>query len=409
MEPVPIRLGIAVLLALVLAGAGMASFHFVNRHRLEASPALLGIPGIEDSEPSMDAQKAQIRQLLAQDDYAAIESLLQKSIDNYKQGRISDIALRNLFFVFEDTDPGLEKRYDAWWGQYPRSYSVHLARGIYFRSLAQERRGDKFIQETPVENIDEMEDMLGRAFRELQSSLNLDDKPVLTYQYLISSAKHVKKREYLRRQLDASLQIDPKNFVVRRVYLRALRPRWGGSIGQMQAFVQECRAAGLPPAQISELEALVEEELAWVAEQDQQFPLAIQHYANAVRAFPHSNDDLWLDYARVTKEHADCATALPVFTHLTERGDQLKTYRAWVHSNRAWCLGRLNHQQEAYEEIRIAAELGDPWAQTELGEVLYHGGVVPANRAEAAEWFRKAADQGDETARKRVAGIHDHP
>lgn len=46
------------------------------------------------------------------------------------------------------------------------------------------------------------------------------------------------------------------------------------------------------------------------------------------------------------------------------------------------------------EELKIAAERGDPWAQTMLGVRWATGKDIGVDPVEAVEWFRKAAEQG---------------
>jgi TPR repeat protein len=46
--------------------------------------------------------------------------------------------------------------------------------------------------------------------------------------------------------LDAAVRVDPNNLVVRQKYMIGLEPRWGGSLPQMQDFLEECRRANLP-------------------------------------------------------------------------------------------------------------------------------------------------------------------
>lgn len=55
-------------------------------------------------------------------------------------------------------------------------------------------------------------------------------------------------------------------------------------------------------------------------------------------------------------------------------------------------------QAAALAHLRRAAELGDAWAQYELGQLLNAGQGVELNEAEAARCFRKAADQGHAAA-----------
>ena len=49
-------------------------------------------------------------------------------------------------------------------------------------------------------------------------------------------------------------------------------------------------------------------------------------------------------------------------------------------------------------ELRQHAEWGEDIAQDAFARHHYHGDGVPLDYAEAARWFRAAADQGDSTA-----------
>ena len=49
----------------------------------------------------------------------------------------------------------------------------------------------------------------------------------------------------------------------------------------------------------------------------------------------------------------------------------------------------------AMREFRVLANLGDSWAQYELGMMYYNGAGVPQNFKEAVKWYRLAADQGE--------------
>jgi TPR repeat protein len=54
--------------------------------------------------------------------------------------------------------------------------------------------------------------------------------------------------------------------------------------------------------------------------------------------------------------------------------------------------------------VRVAAERGDPTAQTTLGALYRHGMGVPQSDQEAARWYLKAANQGDAGAQS-VVGV----
>ena len=59
----------------------------------------------------------------------------------------------------------------------------------------------------------------------------------------------------------------------------------------------------------------------------------------------------------------------------------------------------------ALKEFRPLAEQGHVVAQFNLGVMYEFGEGVPKNNAEAIKWFRKAAEQGDRDAKKRLENL----
>lgn len=57
--------------------------------------------------------------------------------------------------------------------------------------------------------------------------------------------------------------------------------------------------------------------------------------------------------------------------------------------------------------FRPLAEAGDPVAQTQLGEVFQYLFATPRH-ADAALWYQRAVEQGDTTAMRRLAHLHEH-
>ena len=55
---------------------------------------------------------------------------------------------------------------------------------------------------------------------------------------------------------------------------------------------------------------------------------------------------------------------------------------------------RSNHNKQTLAELKATALKGDVEAQFTLGALYYVGKEVPRDLSEAAQWFRKAADQG---------------
>jgi hypothetical protein len=70
---------------------------------------------------------------------------------------------------------------------------------------------------------------------------------------------------------------------------------------------------------------------------------------------------------------------------------------------RSW---RAQRYAEAANWYRRAAEQGFALAQVTLGKLYYNGTGVRQDYAEAAKWFRKAAEQGDAEGQWRLGGLY---
>ena len=69
-------------------------------------------------------------------------------------------------------------------------------------------------------------------------------------------------------------------------------------------------------------------------------------------------------------------------------------------------LGVPQDIAEAAEWYRKAADQGDVKAQTNLGVMYYEGHEVPQDYIEAAKWYRKAAEQGNAKAQFNLGLIY---
>jgi hypothetical protein len=84
---------------------------------------------------------ADIVSLLSNQRYPELDRRLTLAQHAYARGAINDEQLREVFRGFYFTTPTLASNFDEWIAQFPRSYVAHLARGIYYKKIGQERRG----------------------------------------------------------------------------------------------------------------------------------------------------------------------------------------------------------------------------------------------------------------------------
>ena len=205
----------------------------------------------------------------------------------FDQGEISDETLRAAFRNFSHTDPVLEAQYTSWVRQMPRSYIAHLARAIYYLRIGEERRGAGFISDTSHSQLQGMAAAFVVALHELKKSVALESKPLLSYLYALDVSRYEDDSDDSYQSLHAAIATDPRNFIVRQMYMMTLQTAWGGDSEKMRAFLYDCWRAGLPTAQMRRLDALVIANDGWVDEfVKKDLPRAEREYLRASALAP---------------------------------------------------------------------------------------------------------------------------
>jgi TPR repeat protein len=350
------------------------------------------------SVPTQQLTQSDVAALLLSGNYDLLQQYFSKVQRSYHDGQISDEDLRGAFRAFYDTSGTLEPAYDAWVHQYPRSYVALLARGIYYKRIGQERRGDGLMRDTSFWQLLGMESAYHQAFADFQASEALDDRPLLTYMHMMDISSQVGDANQNRDILDAAIRIDPANFIVRQKYMISLESKWGGSREKMQEFLEECRHAQLGATALRKLEAVVVEGDAWVAYISEDYAAAAAGYR---RALDMGGETVCLQCASYAmtdqKLYVD---AIRVYT-LILRDNPSDTNTL---GQRAYAYSQLQ-DPKAFEDFTAAANLGDAYSQNALGQYTYNGvpGHIPRDRDRAIAWFRKAAAQGNEEGKKNLA------
>lgn len=335
--------------------------------------------------------------LLRQKKYDDLDRSLNDVQTAYAEHRLSDVALRNTFRAFYDTDPALEPLLNEWVSKYPSSYAARLARGIHYKYLGFQQRGERFISETSPAQIQGMQSYFEKATEDFQASLRLENRPTLTYMHLLNIGQQAGLKEWNRQLLDEAIRLDTDNFIVRLKYMYTLEPRWGGSVQAMAAFLEECRNAHLPQNELRELEAVVTADQAWAQGQQGDYRGSLQAYQAAIGKTGDNAEILeQQSYAHMKLKEYD--KALPYLDRLIA----LEPNSAWGFASRGVCYMNLGRRDEAIDNYLKAARLGDPWAQNEMGKRYWYGADVAKNQDEAIKLFTRAANQGEADAQKNL-------
>lgn len=317
-------------------------------------------------------------------DYAEVERLMQAVQSDYKRDAITDEELLVAFRPFYKIDASQVYHLDRWIERYPRSYVARVARGVYYKTLGFHR--------PRYNNEDDKRAALksahGIAAGDLYASIELDDKPLLSYFHAIDLADYLGRRP-TRLLLNAANEIDPDNFIVRHEFLLSL-----GSLEEMRAYVADSKAV-LPPDKIRRMQSAVMVEEAVRAMRRRNDPAEAERLYREVLKFDPEEytAGIYLLYALVNQQK--CPEAIALATELAERPDSRVDE---IFSRRGWCNLRENRIAEGVADWQRAGELGDVWAQKELAGLYWFGKHVPRDVDRARQWMMKAAEQGDAEA-----------
>jgi TPR repeat protein len=245
-----------------------------------------------------------------------------------------------------------------------------------------------------------MEKALAEASADLELSLTLDSKPLLSYVHQLTIAQLVGRTAEERAILDRSIALDKNNYVVRYAFMGALQTRWGGSPEQMQDFMEKCREAHLSAAQLGSLQGLIAEDEAWnhrYIEGDAD--AAVRAYRREARLNPRESckpcGPIW-QAADTLREDHKYQEAIELYSKVLQNDPTASD----ALSSRAYSEEQVGQRKEAFKDFSRAAELGSPYAQDMLGRIYLVGTSVPHDRQKAIEWLTKAVAQGYESSRE---------
>lgn len=172
--------------------------------------------------------------------FAELDQFLEQTQSAYEHGKISELALTEIFNVFCSVDASFEPGLEEYIQVFPNSYSANLAYGIYCIEYGWTKRGYDFADKLNDEQIKGFLSYLQIADQHLRRSVALTTKPILSYVQLMIIAMGIGEQEDGDKEkfYRAALACAPDCLGIRKQFLRTLRPQWGGSFKEMYAFIK---------------------------------------------------------------------------------------------------------------------------------------------------------------------------
>jgi Domain of unknown function (DUF4034) len=358
---------------------------------------------------------------------------LNKLMEGYQSQFVAEPgyerAMSYLFGVFDDEAEDKDAFMETWIKKYPKSYSAHVVRGIVFQRRAWTARGGDFVNQVSDNEFRDMAAFLPTARASLTAAIKLSPRPNEAYTQLIDLAMLDGGRNEAERWLAEANQRFPNNYYPNRSYMKLLRPQWGGSIGQMEAFRAAYAKRGVETWKTNCMEAWVLDQKVWkttiafAAEKsirDQAItlcPTAIR-YVQRAHFYRKANDEraeavdlenalsinpgnsYALSRVGMKKLIARDASGYPL-CRTAARSNSGPGYRC-VAFAMSHGLGVARDPNDAIALLKRAATRLDNGAINDFATYYAEGTWVPKNESKALQLTVIAAERGVASARQRL-------
>lgn len=177
----------------------------------------------------------QVRGLLEQGQYAELDRRMAGMLDDkLHKPDVAGVMDHAYETWFNRSDLDLRPLLEHWKQASPHSAFAYTASGVSYIAMSKHARGEKYIQDTPRSNIEAMDRFLALADGDLRHAVELDPRMTPAYVAMIDAGQLSLGSDYVKHATEAGLRTDPANFAIYNELMRALQPRWGGSIEQMK-------------------------------------------------------------------------------------------------------------------------------------------------------------------------------
>jgi len=205
----------------------------------------------------LNSNVLKLRSMLKKNDFSALNKTIAQLDASYKSNELSEDAYFTAFDAFDIRNEKLASTFDSWVSSTPQAYQPYLARGIYQYHIGWLHRGERWSSETKNAKKIKLSEYLSKASDDIFKSLAINSDSIISYFYLMRVATTQGRQDESERLHRKALKTHPSSYKIRAQHLRALTPRWGGSIEAMQEYLIEASQAIKKYPQLKLLEGYI--------------------------------------------------------------------------------------------------------------------------------------------------------
>lgn len=333
-----------------------------------------------------------------------VEKHFGAMLAEHEAGRLSDAHLGRAFEIFTCSDAFCEPLILEWVRRYPRSPAAHLALAHHYAAVGFSSRGSEYASKTTDTQFFAMGEAFRKAFQALETADKYSKKPSLSASVRVwlgmaSGGVRPRPTETYR----AAIKAFPDTLQVRIRYIYGSVPKWGGSMAQLAAIVDEAKP--LPPADRRYVEYLVLQRMAEAMQdaRDKDDAKAPEHYKKAIEYYKQSVP-LCPGLDAALRKLVGLQLAAKDFQGvLASAGESIKRdpRNGWAYMMRGRAYEGLEKYREAFADIEKATQLAHAPAHLHLAWHYEMGKGV-------ARDYRKAIDHYAIAERHKVDGARGH-
>lgn len=298
-----------ILLPLLVMGALFSAFVYtkvidVPYHLLKGIPGFNGdqiyevtkaspnLPVSREPRESIDInQFVELRKMLENKQYEELTTTLEGYQNAFESDHTNELKVYDAFRSFEVTLPSYEPLLKEWIKKLPERYPPYLATAQYYETRGWESRGYKWAKDTTIDQFDKMRLYFGKAEENLQTALKINPNLFIAYNILlrICNANGLEADEDCI--VERALELFPYSFIIRRTYMWAKLPRWGGSYRIMEDFAKDAEKYSNIDSKLLILYGRIYEDQANVLSREDKYVDALGLLAKAL-----SFGDYWKFY-----------------------------------------------------------------------------------------------------------------
>jgi len=237
-------------------------------------------PGNQIENRSLPVEN--LRQLLVAKDFKLLNSKIDQLQKDFEKDFRQEGKLTSALYDFELNNPKFKPLLDEWAAKTPNDFAPFLCRGVYSFTRGANARGARYTSETSATAFESMEQFNQSAIMDFREALELRPTLIHPYAYLIRISSVGGDREDQKQYFNFAIKMNPYSILLRQVYLSKLAPRWGGSLVEMQAVVEESREHIQKYPQLRIVESELDIEAGMQAIEEKDYAAAISHLTKAI-------------------------------------------------------------------------------------------------------------------------------